>query len=976
VSNKVWATEFLNKMSCASTAVSSRRSYLDKALSTLERDAKKHFNVHAWKHDGTLKQLALFSHDGDTRGIVMQQLRAWLCQKRSCARSVCLGLLFAETLHECGAEELWMEMRQGKHFDLLGSLSILTRSSDKATRSHALELHKAFQNKLDDLPGWRVAADLDTDARMVGQIEKPSASSKCTRCFSETCSTILSNNDIACDDVSDDGASWLDDAGEQPSVSQLSSVSVSDVSAANPSQLVGHRRPTLPLPINGPNGARSVRAQLWETTVQHTKLQRDYDELLQKAANEERLKIQIAKYEEEIQQLRTATSSGHTSTIDVKEKETATRSTAPNSLECSPANVAKESAGTKASADSASSQMHNPEDTSVGTSDDAITRPGNDDNKGNVDSGSASEIKAIVGSKESAELAHASAIVEPSAASGKGKGKGNGKGKGKASQAPPAAVAAEADSGKAKDGTGDPGKPAGTGTGGKGLGKGTGVDGKGKGKGKPKVEPTKRERRPSVAMKTVQFDRQLLGDHIEPDTVWAQLAEGYEDVADSLPVDLIEERFGKKTQKVDSKFDATVSRRSSSSENSIKQLNSVSGDARLPYEVSFKSLRDSFSAEKAVVALTALDEEMLADDAMLDSLSYVCPSDAQRVELAALIGQIKAECTDSDHGGCDKAPLQQLAPLEQYMEKLGTVPHCRVRIDCLKLLRGSGLPRDMVLLEDQLEKFEAMLNGFQSSQCINDLLRFVLATVNLMNGEHARLNRADGFPITLLGLPGGLDAVKDANDRNLKYTIFEQLFANKRDLVENLLVDLAPCLELVNRKGDKDADGNARLKKKVVVQIEIIEQELKKHSEVLDEQIKVLNGCQADLSGDDMLGVTMPARLQELKTKLKVLVERKDRAMDQFKKLRGLFNAETHKVEMPVAGSNRTEVKKVPLSSEVWCQIWDNFFLCEQPFLRADSKTREEMAKLLCKPDACVTVDNLEVWWGLRNPGRTSRRRS
>merc|ERR1712087_810887 len=125
-----------------------------------------------------------------------------------------------------------------------------------------------------------------------------------------------------------------------------------------------------------------------------------------------------------------------------------------------------------------------------------------------------------------------------------------------------------------------------------------------------------------------------------------------------------------------------------------------------------------------------------------------------------------------------------------------------------------------------------------------------------------------------------------------------------------------------------------------------------------------------------MLGVTMPAKLQKLKADLNVLVDRKDRAMEQFQELLGVFNAETHKVEMPIAGSIQTEVKKVPLSSEVWCQIWDNFFLCEQPFLRADGKVRAEMAKLFCKPDPRVTVDNLEVWWGLKKPGQTSRTRS
>lgn len=96
-------------------------------------------------------------------------------------------------------------------------------------------------------------------------------------------------------------------------------------------------------------------------------------------------------------------------------------------------------------------------------------------------------------------------------------------------------------------------------------------------------------------------------------------------------------------------------RRKSSAGDNRRQLTSISGEARLPFEISFRSLRDGLSAEDAVMALTELDDIVLyADDARLGNLSSLCPSDAQKGELAVLVDQIRTQNCSDDQEGCEK----------------------------------------------------------------------------------------------------------------------------------------------------------------------------------------------------------------------------------------------------------------------------------------------------------------------------------
>lgn len=84
------------------------------------------------------------------------------------------------------------------------------------------------------------------------------------------------------------------------------------------------------------------------------------------------------------------------------------------------------------------------------------------------------------------------------------------------------------------------------------------------------------------------------------------------------------------------------------------------------------------------------------------------------------------------------------------------------------------LPERLGQLQENLLKFEKMVHCFlkssDESSEVPFLLSLVLAFGNYLNGgkNEKRLGRADGFHVELLGRPGGLDLVNDAQGRRLK----------------------------------------------------------------------------------------------------------------------------------------------------------------------------------------------------------------
>jgi len=58
---------------------------------------------------------------------------------------------------------------------------------------------------------------------------------------------------------------------------------------------------------------------------------------------------------------------------------------------------------------------------------------------------------------------------------------------------------------------------------------------------------------------------------------------------------------------------------------------------------------------------------------------------------------------------------------------------------------------------------------------------------------------------------------------------------------------------------------------------------------------------------------------------------------------------------------------KEEMTSEVWCQLWDDFFLPSTVMLSFDEKKRKEVLEpRLCK-DEPISLESLEILWRLRS---------
>ena len=118
-------------------------------------------------------------------------------------------------------------------------------------------------------------------------------------------------------------------------------------------------------------------------------------------------------------------------------------------------------------------------------------------------------------------------------------------------------------------------------------------------------------------------------------------------------------------------------------------------------------------------------------------------------------------------------------PVEQYMEDLCEISCPSMRLSSWEFLYQ--LPERLSQLQENLLKFEKMVKCFMkcfSKEELKEerpselpfLLSLVLAFGNYLNGgkNEKRLGRADGFHVELLGRPGGLDLVNDAQGRRFE----------------------------------------------------------------------------------------------------------------------------------------------------------------------------------------------------------------
>jgi len=259
------------------------------------------------------------------------------------------------------------------------------------------------------------------------------------------------------------------------------------------------------------------------------------------------------------------------------------------------------------------------------------------------------------------------------------------------------------------------------------------------------------------------------------------------------------------------------------------------------------------------------------------------------------------------------------------------------------------------------------------------LLGLVLAFRNHLNGgkNEKRLGQADGFHIEMLGRPGGLDVVKDSQGRDVRQLIFKTFFTEFPEKAERLLLELSPMFSLVQRRFGKDANGVMDLKKSVRVQIEELDRQLVQlKSEFGAKHKELKEGLQ--LIGDpaDKFVVEIPEEFERERKRVDELAEGKDLVLQQFKALLAMYKAETYRGDAIVEnGRMREGNSKEPMTSEVWCKIWDDLFVVKSLVLSFDEKKQKEiMDPRFCK-DTLITVESLKIMWKLQEAKPTSTKK-
>lgn len=556
---------------------------------------------------------------------------------------------------------------------------------------------------------------------------------------------------------------------------------------------------------------------------------------------------------------------------------------------------------------------------------------------------------------------------------GKAKGKGKGPQLPSPSPSPSEGSSAASDIG---DATPTPSSSKGKGKskgpppapGGRPAGAETGEKGKGKGKGKAAVEPTKPTVKPMQDLKTLPWTRYVVGAQLQQGTIWDKVNFVYDEdhIMESLPLEEIEKRFGKSAglQKV-----AKAEVKESKKPKTVK-IDSITQQQRFQIEVSLRTLPVSLNnGAKAAQALKELDRSAITAEALQTLRRFLCPSEEQEMELSSKRQAVEVERSPEDPFVWD--------PVEQFMEDLAQVRGCAMRLSCWGFLYN--LPDRLSQLQDNLQRFEKMVRCFLTSVEIPFLLSLVLAFGNYLNGgkNEKRLGQADGFHVELLGRPGGLDVVNDAQGCNLRQLIFTVYCEKHQGRAEQLLRELAPMFGLVQRRLGKDAQGVPQIRKSVRVQIEELDKQLMQlKSEFSARHQELKDGLKQISDPADKFVVEVPPEFERARQQVEDLVRQKDTVVQQFKLVLANFKAETYRGDSVIVdGQVKDGNPKEEMTSEVWCKIWDDFFVPGERVLTFDEKRQKELIEPHFCKDSPLTVESLAILWGLPSASLSSAQR-
>jgi hypothetical protein len=172
----------------------------------------------------------------------------------------------------------------------------------------------------------------------------------------------------------------------------------------------------------------------------------------------------------------------------------------------------------------------------------------------------------------------------------------------------------------------------------------------------------------------------------------------------------------------------------------------------------------------------------------------------------------------------------------------------------------------------------------------------------------------------------------------------------------------------VQRRFGKDSDGVPHVKKSVRVQIEDLDKQLVAvKKEITEKHQELKEGLKLIADPADKFVIEIPAEFERCRQRIDELAARKDLALQQFKALLASFKAETYRGDpVVVNGQMKDGNPKEEMTSAVWCQLWDDFFVPKSVMLRSDEKKQKEVIDPRFCKDEAISVEGLEILWQLR----------
>ncbi|CAE7905264.1 capu, partial [Symbiodinium microadriaticum] len=233
--------------------------------------------------------------------------------------------------------------------------------------------------------------------------------------------------------------------------------------------------------------------------------------------------------------------------------------------------------------------------------------------------------------------------------------------------------------------------------------------------------------------------------------------------------------------------------------------------------------------------------------------------------------------------------------------------------------------------DQALRDFLSVVECFQESEMLPNLLGIILAVGNYLNGGTNR-GQADAFDLETFGK---LEGIKDAAGKGIRHFIFDLFLNQMAEQASQFMEEITPCMININRRIAKDSDGVEKLDKSARIVFEDFDLCVNAlHGDFVakHETMQMILSYFEDPA--DPFKMQMPAIYAEAKEKLDALVTLKDTAKEKYAQLLKWFKIQTMK-------------------SSDFCVLWDNLMVPANLILNADVKMKKDfMIPTFCQNKA------------------------